>query len=113
MTLYGTGVRRAELANLKITDIDSERMVIHVQGGKGRKDRDVMLSPNLLAELRQHYRLRRSREVDHLCSREVDHRGGHAMKEHVTNPEAPLPDLPTVVLSGSASGRSPASLQSS
>jgi hypothetical protein len=33
------------------------------------------------------------------------------MKEHVTNPEAPLPDLPTVVLSGSASGRSPASLQ--
>jgi hypothetical protein len=33
------------------------------------------------------------------------------MKEHVSNPEAPLPDLPTVVLSGSASGRAPASLQ--
>jgi hypothetical protein len=33
------------------------------------------------------------------------------MKEHASNPEAPLPDLPTVVLSGSASGRAPASLQ--
>jgi site-specific recombinase XerD len=44
MMLYATGVRRAELANLKIADIDSERMVIHVRGGKGGKDRDVMLS---------------------------------------------------------------------
>src|SRR5713101_5798726 len=38
MTLYATGVRRAELARLKLSDIDSQRMVIHVQGGKGRKD---------------------------------------------------------------------------
>ena len=56
VTLYATGVRRAELANLKLSDIDSQRMVVHVRGGKGRKDRDVMLSPNLLEELRQHYR---------------------------------------------------------
>jgi integrase/recombinase XerD len=56
VTLYATGVRRAELANLTIGDIDSQRMVVHVRGGKGRKDRDVMLSPNLLDELRQHYR---------------------------------------------------------
>jgi site-specific recombinase XerD len=56
ITLYATGVRRAELAQLKLTDVNSQRMVIHVQGGKGRKDRDVMLSPNLLNELRQHYR---------------------------------------------------------
>jgi integrase/recombinase XerD len=56
MTLYATGVRRAELANLKIGDIDSQRMVVHVRGGKGRKDRDVMLSPHLLEELRQHFR---------------------------------------------------------
>ena len=48
MALYATGLRRAELARLKITGIDSARNVIHVQGGKGRKDRDVMLSPNLL-----------------------------------------------------------------
>lgn len=56
MTLYGTGVRRSELANLKITDVDSGRMVIHIHEGKGRKDRDIVLSPNLLTELRQHYR---------------------------------------------------------
>jgi site-specific recombinase XerD len=56
MTLYGTGVRRAELAHLKVADIDSPRMVIHIRSGKGRKDRDVMLSSNLLGELRQHYR---------------------------------------------------------
>jgi integrase/recombinase XerD len=55
MALYATGLRRAELARLKITDIDSSRNVIHVQGGKGRKDRDVMLSPNLLEALREHW----------------------------------------------------------
>ncbi len=56
MTLYATGVRRAELARLKITDIDSRRMIIHIQGGKGRKDRDVMLSPKLLEALREYWR---------------------------------------------------------
>jgi len=64
MTLYATGLRRAELARLKISDIDSERMVIHVKGGKGRKDRDVMLSPKLLQELRAFWRgLRRRPKV--------------------------------------------------
>lgn len=55
MTAYATGVRRSELTHLKLSDIDSQRMVIHVQGGKGRKDRDVMLSPKLLKELREHW----------------------------------------------------------
>ena len=60
MTLYATGLRRAEVSHLKVSDVDSKRMVIHVRGGKGRKDRDVMLSPKLLEELRQHWhRLRR------------------------------------------------------
>lgn len=63
MTLYATGMRRAELANLKLSDIDSQRMVIHIQGGKGRKDRDVMLSPNLLDALRQHYRSLRKKPL--------------------------------------------------
>jgi integrase len=64
MTLYATGVRRAELTHLKISDIDSQRMVIHIQGGKGRKDRDVMLSPKLLEALREHWRgLRRKPRV--------------------------------------------------
>jgi integrase/recombinase XerD len=64
MALYATGLRRAELARLKVSDVDSQRMVIHVQGGKGRKDRDVLLSPKLLEELRQHWhRLRRKPSV--------------------------------------------------
>jgi len=64
MTLYATGLRRAELAHLKVSDVDSQRMVIHVQGGKGRKDRDVLLSPKLLEELRQHWhRLRPKPQV--------------------------------------------------
>ena len=56
VTLYATGVRRAECAALKLTDVDSARMVLHVHDGKGGKDRDITLSPNLLQELRQHYR---------------------------------------------------------
>jgi site-specific recombinase XerD len=56
MTLYGTGTRRAELARLQIPDIDSRRMVIHIRGGKGRQDRDVMLSPTLLEALRDYWR---------------------------------------------------------
>ena len=80
MVLYGTGVRRAELTHLKVTDVDSQRMVVHVRGGKGRKDRDVMLSPKLLAELRGHWqRLKRKPRVwlfpgdhDHCGDRPVD-----------------------------------------
>ena len=53
MTLYATGVRRAELVRLQLRDIDSERRVVHVRGGK---DRDIMLSEQLLAALRQHWR---------------------------------------------------------
>src|SRR5713101_7187786 len=56
MTLYATGARNAELTRLKFSDVDSKRMVIHIQGGKGRVDRDVMLSLRLLEELREHWR---------------------------------------------------------
>jgi site-specific recombinase XerC len=52
MTLYSTGVRRTEMCNLKVEDIDSKRMLIHIRQGKGGKDRDVPLSPNLLGTLR-------------------------------------------------------------
>jgi integrase/recombinase XerD len=56
MTLYATGARSSELTHLKVSDIDSQRMVVHIRGGKGRKDRDVMLSPKLLTALRTHWR---------------------------------------------------------
>ncbi len=56
MTLYGTGVRCAELQNLKVQDIDRERKVIHVLQGKGGRDRDVLLSPVLRETLRDYWR---------------------------------------------------------
>jgi len=56
LALYATGMRREELVRLKIEDIDKARMLIHIRQGKGRKDRDVMLSPRLLAELRDYWR---------------------------------------------------------
>jgi integrase/recombinase XerD len=61
MTLYGTGMRRSELARLKVSDIDSQRMIIRVVGGKGGKDRDLPLSPVLLETLREYWRWRKSR----------------------------------------------------
>jgi integrase/recombinase XerD len=56
MTLYATGSRRSDLCQLKVTDIDSERMAIRVRQGKGSRDRDVLLSPKLLETLREHWR---------------------------------------------------------
>ena len=56
MLLYATGIRRAEAALLKVSDVDSERMVIHVQLGKGSRDRDVPMTPKLLEALRQYWR---------------------------------------------------------
>lgn len=51
-TLYSTGARHAELCQMRVEDIDTQRGVIHIRGGKGGKDRDVPLSPNLLETLR-------------------------------------------------------------
>jgi site-specific recombinase XerD len=56
MTLYACGLRRTEAARLKVSDIDSQRMMIRVTHGKGGVDRDVPLSPALLDTLREYWR---------------------------------------------------------
>jgi integrase/recombinase XerD len=56
---YGAGLRVSEVVALKVSDIDSKRMIIRVEQGKGRKDRYVMLSPHLLELLRAWYKAAR------------------------------------------------------
>jgi site-specific recombinase XerD len=58
-TLYGTGLRVSEATHLKVSDLDRDRKVIHVRGGKGRKDRQVMLSDRLREVLIAYYRWKR------------------------------------------------------
>jgi integrase/recombinase XerD len=56
MLLYATGLRRSEAAHLKISDIDSALMLMHVHQGKGSRDRDLPLTPKLLEALREYWR---------------------------------------------------------
>ena len=60
--LYSAGLRRGELLNLKINDIDSQRMTIRVVSGKGRKDRYTLLGKIVLLALREYYRQYRPKE---------------------------------------------------
>src|SRR6188768_2950991 len=60
-TAYATGMRLGEVTHLLLTDIDSRRMVIRVEQGKGRKDRYAMLSASLLETLRAYWRLEKPR----------------------------------------------------
>jgi len=53
---YGAGLRASEVTHLKIGDIDSDRMILHIEQGKGRRDRYAMLSPSLLKLLRRWWR---------------------------------------------------------
>ncbi|MEN8228548.1 MAG: tyrosine-type recombinase/integrase [Bacteroidota bacterium] len=55
MTIYSGGLRRSELINLKVSDIDSQRMLIKICGAKGKKDRFTLLSEKLVIELRKYY----------------------------------------------------------
>ena len=59
MTAYATGLRRAELVGLKVSDIDSDRMMVRVDQGKGKKDRYTILSKRLLHELRTYWKIKR------------------------------------------------------
>lgn len=80
MTCYGAGLRVSEAVALKVAAIDSKRMLIRVEQGKGHKDRYAMLSPRLLEVLRRYYRAARPRgdylfpswrKDRHLCTTSV------------------------------------------
>ena len=82
---YGAGLRVSEVVALKICDIDSKRMLLKIEQGKGRKDRFAMLSPQLLELLRDWWRIARPRvwlfpgqnPVNHLTTRQLN-RAVHA-----------------------------------
>ena len=80
MMLYGTGMRRSEVAHIKVGDIDSQRMIIHVVNGKGGKDRDLPLSPALLETLREYWRWRKPKLFL------------FPTRNHHTGPEQPISD---------------------
>jgi integrase/recombinase XerD len=85
---YGAGLRAAEVVSLKVSDIDSRRMIVRVEQGKGHKDRNVMLSPSLLDLLRAWWRVARPRgwlfpgrnPVQPMTTRQL-HRACHAAAE--------------------------------
>lgn len=54
--LYSSGLRRGELLNLLVTDIDSKRMMVHIKNAKGNKDRYSILSPSILKDLKEYYK---------------------------------------------------------
>jgi site-specific recombinase XerD len=80
MVCYGAGLRISEAVALKVTDIDSQRMLIRVEQGKGAKDRYAMLSPRLLEVLRRYWRATRSAQYLFPSWREGGHMGVTALQ---------------------------------
>jgi len=60
--LYAGGLRIGEVINLKVTDVKSDRNLLFIRGGKGKKDRTTLLSKRLLESLRAYYKLYRPKE---------------------------------------------------
>src|SRR5208283_2414685 len=84
-TCYAAGLRVSEAICLKVTDIDSERMLIRVQQGKGARDRDVMLSPKLLEILRDWWRVDKPKGWLFTGDRVGSHIGRHTVESVCQN----------------------------
>ena len=82
MLLYANGLRRAEAVHLKIGDIDTALMLIHVHQGKGSRDRDLPLTPKLLEALREYWRWCKNKPRTYLFPSRVE----------PIQPERPLSD---------------------
>ena len=89
MTTYGGGLRLLEACHLKVSDIDSDRMTLRIEQGKGAKDRYTLLSPRLLKELRRYWIAHRPalwlfpspRDREQPLSAHTAHRIFHAAKD--------------------------------
>jgi len=95
---YGAGLRVSEVVALKVSDIDSERMLLHIEQGKGPKDRFAMLSPRLLELLRDWYRIARPTlwlfpGRDPLQARIEPYRCAPMARARATHKHAPLPTV--------------------
>jgi integrase/recombinase XerD len=85
MTCYGAGLRISEAVSLKVSDIDSQRMLIRVEQGKGRKDRYTILSPRLLDVLRTYWRATRPPEFLLPCWRKGKHLSDNTLRQACTD----------------------------
>lgn len=83
LVAYAAGLRCSEIVQLKVDDIDSQRMVIRIRQGKGRKDRYVMLSEQLLTALRDYYRKVRPKDWLFPGSKPGNHVAGHSLQSAV------------------------------
>lgn len=84
MTLYSTGLRAGEVRRLKVTDIDRDRMVITVKEGKGKKDRQALLSPVTLDYLEKYWRqdrLKNKHKSEYLFMPTKNSHGGEIKKK--------------------------------
>jgi len=79
-TLYGAGLRLSECLNLQIKDIDSDHMIITVRNGKGRKDRQTILSEKLLQTLRTYYRQSKVKPTSYLFPKRDDNNSPFSSK---------------------------------
>lgn len=105
MTIYSCGLRVSEAVHLKVTDIDSKRMMVRVEQGKGKKDRYTILSNALLEQLRSYWRMYRPQEwlfpgstiVTPLSARTVQHIFADAKKKPVSPSPSPFTPFVTVL----------------